>query len=119
MARIAKIIAKLVAVVVVLAALLVGGIEFMSWRASRDVKRIVAGLPRGTPYAEVVAKLGEPSVSYSKPEEVAHYGTQKDPQFVESAVLHKFVRRGPPYVWVLVYTDRESKAVLLADWETM
>ena len=119
MTRIAKIIAKLVAVVVVLAALLVGGIEFMSWRASRDVKRIVAGLPRGTPYAEVVAKLGKPSVSYSKPEEVAHYATQKDPQSVESVVLHKFAHRGPPYVWVLVYTDRESKAVLHADWVRM
>ena len=119
MTRIAKIIAELVAVFVVLAALFVGGSEFMARRASRDVKRIVAGLPRGTPYAEVVAKLGKPVVSYSKPEEVTHYGTQKDPQFVESAVLHKFAHRGPPYLWVLVYTDRESKAVLLADWEAM
>lgn len=119
MNRLAKIFGTMVLVGVLLVAIFIVVIEVGSRHSLREVKRIVAQFAPGTPFTRVVQQLGSPAQSHTNAEEIAAFGTRRDGNFITNTTLHQFTHRGPPFRWILVYTDRESLRVMFTDWRDM
>jgi hypothetical protein len=94
-------------------------IEVQSRRSLRQLQQVVAQLAPPTAFTTVLQRLGNPNQSHTNADVIALYGTRKDESFITNTVLHMFSHRGPPYRWILIYTDRESERVLYADWHHM
>ena len=48
------------------------------------------------------------------------FGTTKDKSITTNTLLFKFfMRKSIPFRWVLIYTDRNTNAVVYADWQDM
>lgn len=119
MNRLVKIIGALVLAGILLVAALLVVIEVGSRRSLREVKQIVDQIAPGTPFSQVVHQLGSPTHSHTNAEEIAAFGTRKDESFITNTTLHQFTHRGPPYRWILVYTDRKLQRVMFTDWRDM
>ena len=88
--------------------------EVMRARASREVQGIVAQLTPGLPFSAVTNRLGEAVQTFTTEEEIRVFGTLQEPGIITNSILHAFGHVGPPYRWILVYTDRQSQKVLYA-----
>jgi hypothetical protein len=116
--------AKIFGVLLLLAVLCVVGliavIEFISHRSQREVVSTVAQLSPGTPFSSAVERLGRPTQAFTNAEEIVWWveknGARVEARVATNSVLHTFVHRGPPFRYILVYTDRESQRVVYADW---
>jgi len=74
----------------------------------------------GTSFAIVKSRLGQPSQVYTNSEDVEMFGTTKDKSITTNTLLFKFfMRKSIPFRWVLIYTDRNTNAVVYADWQDM
>ena len=113
--------ATVVVGVVVLAAVgLIASSEYLNRKSKRDLTQLVAELGPGTSFAVVKSRLGEPSQIYTNSEEIAMFGTTKDESITTNCLLFKFfMRRSIPFRWVLIYTDRNTNAVVYANWQDM
>jgi lysophospholipase L1-like esterase len=98
-------------------------VEFQSHRSQRDVVATIAELSPGTPFSTAMQRLGQPTQTFTNGEQIvswlASVAPRADARLVTNLVLHVFVHQGPPYRYVLVYTDRESKGVVQTDWCAM
>lgn len=119
-----KSIVKLAGALFLLAALCVGClvavIEVVRYRSQKEVLSIVAQLAPGTPFSVAVQRLGRPKQIYTNDKEIISWvervGAHVEPGLATNSILHVFVHRGPPFRYILVYTDRESQRVVYADW---
>ena len=120
MKRLAKILGGLVLVVALCIVGLIALVEFQSHRSQRQVVAVVAQLSPGTPYSAAVHLLGQPTQTLTNSEDivswVANVGSRIDAQVATNSLLHTFVHQGPPFRYILVYTDRNSQRVVYADW---
>lgn len=96
---------------------------YLDRSSEQAVIRIVGELGPGTPFSEVTRRLGVPSRSDTNVQEIVQWverlGARADLRFATNSNLHTFVHRGPPYRFVLVFTDRESNSVSHATWRGM
>jgi hypothetical protein len=106
--------------VVILAAVgLIASSEYLNRKSKRELTQLVSELGPGTSFAVVKSRLGEPSQVYTNSEAIEAFGTTKDKSITTNCLLHKFFYRGIPYRWFLIYTDRDTNAVVYADWQDM
>jgi hypothetical protein len=119
MKRFLKLLAAGLLGVLLLIAGFIGLIEWQSWRSLRQVKEVVAQMVPGTPFTNVVQQLGKPVDAITDSQYMLLRGTRKEEGFVADKVMHMFVHRGPPYRWILIYTDKDSERVVYADWSAM
>jgi len=119
MERFLKLLAAGLVGVLLLIAGFIGLIEWQSWRSLRQVKQVVAQIAPGTPFTNVVQQLGKPVYVIADSPYMILRGTRKEEGFVADKVLHMFMHRGPPYRWILIYTDKDSERVVYADWSAM
>ena len=117
--RLAIIIVGIVAVVVLCAVGLIVVVEAQTRHSQKQVSDIVAQFAPGTPFTNVVSRLGLPNSSLTNAEEIQVFGSLNEPGIVTNSVLHMFVHRGPPYRWILIYTDKGSQKVVYAGWKSM
>jgi hypothetical protein len=116
--------AKILGVLLLLGVLCVLGliavIEFIRHRSQREVIATVAQLSPGTPFSTAVQRLGQPTQTFTNGEEIVSWvervGSRVEARVATNSVLHTFVHSGPPFRYILVYTDRELQRVLYADW---
>jgi hypothetical protein len=94
-------------------------IEFLSWRSERQVTAIVSDLAPGSPFSAAVARLGQPTRTITDVDEMRVFNRQGEKRAIPDSILYLFVHRGPPYRWVLVYTDRASQQIQHAEWQQM
>jgi len=117
-------VAKILGVLLLLAAICVGGliamVEFARHRSQRQVADIVAQFSPGTPFAVVLQRLGQPRQTITNGEEIVWWveklGSHVESRVATNSALHTFVHSGPPFRYILVYTDRESQKVVYANW---
>lgn len=114
-----KIILNLFLGVLLLFLLLIVGIVLQTHRSKRQVEDIVKQMKPGEPFTVVLEKLGHPVYAITNAVDIGRMGSRQDEPFVTDTVLYKFGHRGPPYRWILIYTDRESLRVVYADWTNM
>ncbi len=120
MKKFAKILAVLLLLVVICIISLVAAVEFVSHRSQREVVSTVSQLTPGTSFSAAVQLLGQPTQTFTNGEEVVFWvekvGARVEPGVAKNSVLHTFVHDGPPFRYILVYTDRESQRIVYADW---
>jgi multidrug efflux pump subunit AcrB len=118
--RVAKILGVLFLVVVLCVLGLIAIVEFVTYRSQREVVSTVAQLPPGTPFSVALQRLGQPTQTFRDGAEILSWvekvGARVEPQVATNSVLHTFVHCGPPFRYILVYTDGESQRVVYADW---
>ncbi|HEY1174236.1 MAG TPA: hypothetical protein VGH19_22915 [Verrucomicrobiae bacterium] len=119
MNRFVKYLVTAAAGLLLLVAGLIGLIEWQRWRSLREVKQVVAQIAPGTPFTNVVQQLGKPVDVIADSLYMLLRGTRKEENFVGDKVLHMFLHRGPPFRWILIYTDKDSSRVVYADWTSM
>ena len=99
---------------------LIAVIEFVTHRSQREVVSTVSQLTPGTPFSAAVQRLGQPTQVFTNADEIVAWaervGAHVEPRVATNSVLHTFVHHGPPFRYVLIYTDRESQRVVYADW---
>ena len=114
---------KALMVFVVLALLLIvgfmGTISFLHARSRQQISRLVSEIRPGTPFSDVVSRLGRESQTLTNASEIESYATTGQPRTLTNSSLHLFVHRAIPLRWICVYTDRESQSVLYASWKDM
>ena len=119
MKRVLK-IAGLVALALVLCVVaFIGGIWFLSWRSERQLNTIVSELRPGAPFSAAVTRLGQPTRTITAANEMHAFDRAGTPSANPDTTLYLFVHRGPPYRWVLVYTDGASQTIRHAEWQHM
>jgi hypothetical protein len=110
----------IVGVVIIAAVGLVASSEYVNRKSKRELTQLVSELRPGTSFAVVKSRLGEPSQIYTNAEEVEIFGTTKDKSITTNCLLFKFfMRRSIPFRWILIYTDRNTNAVVYAAWQDM
>jgi hypothetical protein len=118
--RVAKILGVLFLVVVLCVLGLIAIVEFVTYRSQRAVVSTVAQLSPGTPFSVALQRLGQPTQTFTDGAELVSWvervGARVEPFVATNSVLHTFVHRGPPFRYILVYTDRQSQRVVYADW---
>ncbi|MDB6030518.1 MAG: hypothetical protein JWM16_856 [Verrucomicrobiales bacterium] len=118
-----KLLTKRLAIIFSLVLLgVVGVIVFVEVQASRskqEIATLAAQFAPGTSFAAVVNRLGPPTRTVTTQEELKALGPRKDLAFIKDSTLHMFMRPGPPYRWLLVYTDRQSRKVSYVTWKDM
>ena len=97
----------------------IGGIWFLSSRSERQLNTIVSELPPGTPLSAAVTRLGQPTRIITSADEMQVFDRAGTHNVNPDTTLHLFVHRGPPYRWVLVYTDGSSQTIRHAEWQHM
>jgi hypothetical protein len=112
---------KLLAVVIVLAILLIGGfmgtISFMRAKSHRQITQLVSEIRPGMPFTNVASRLGREVRTLTEAYDVERYGTAKQASIVTNSVLHVFAHEDRPwFYWIHVYTDTRSEAVIYASW---
>lgn len=99
---------------------LIAVVEFIRHRSQREVVSAVSQLTPGTPFSAAVQRLGQPEQTFTNSEEIVTWikgvGAHVEPRVATNSVLHTFVHHGPPFRYILVYTDRELQRVVYADW---
>ena len=109
-----------VGVVIMAAAGLIATSEYLNHKSKRELTHLVSELKPGTSFTVVTSRLGEPSQIYSNPQEIEAFGTIKDKSVTTNSLLFKFfTHRSIPIRWILIYTDRNTNAVVYADWQDM
>jgi hypothetical protein len=92
----------------------------IGWYTERQVVAMVATFPPGTPFSVCEAELRKPIQTITDRDELEHWlrkvTGREDYPIPEHAILHAFSHRGPPYRFILVFTDEVSRSVLQADW---
>ncbi len=119
MQRFLKLLAASWMVVLLLIAGFIGLIELQHLWSLRQVKQEVAKIVPGMTLTNVVQQLGKPVYVLTDTQYMLMRGTRKETNFVAGKVLHMFVHRGPPFRWILIYTDKDSERVVYADWSAM
>ncbi len=118
--KFAKILGVLLLLVVLCVVGLIAVIELVRHRSQKEVVSTVAQLSPGTPFSVAVQRLGQPTQVFANGDEIVWWvkklGARVEPSIATNSMLHTFVHRGPPFRYILVYTDRESHRVLYADW---
>jgi hypothetical protein len=118
--KVAKILGVLLLLVVLCVVGLIVVIEFVRHRSQKEVLSTIAQLSPGTPFSVAVQRLGQPTQTFTNGEEIVSWierlGARVEPRVATNSVLHTFVHSGPPFRYILVYTDRESQRVVYADW---
>lgn len=76
---------------------------------------MVAQLTPGMPFSAVTSRLGQATQTFTSEDEIRVFGTSHEESIITNSVLYAFSHRGPPYRWIVVYTDRQSQRVLYAD----
>src|SRR5690606_30365406 len=98
----------------------IGGVEFVRHRSRREVVSIVSQLTPGTPFSAAVQRLGQPTQTITSGEEidflVESMGARAGQGVATNSLLHTFVHDGPPFRYILVFTDQESLSIVYADW---
>jgi len=94
-------------------------VEFQSRRSERQVAAIVSELVPGTPFSIGVSRLGSPSRKLTNTDEIRVFSPEAPPGVGDDAPLYLFVHCGPPFRWVLIYTDRDSQVIRHAKWQSM
>jgi len=115
MKRLAKTLGVLVTLIVLLMVGFIVVVELLRLRSGREIHEIVAKLPPGTPFSDVTTRFGQAMQTFTSEDEIRVFGTSHDASIITNSVLYAFGHRGPPYRWILVYTDRQSQRVLYAD----
>jgi hypothetical protein len=90
--------------------------EIRAKHAREEIAALAAEFVPGTSFSTVVTRLGPPTRTLTIPEEMRSLGPRTEPAFLKNSALHMFMRPGPPYRWLLVYTDRQSRKVSYATW---
>jgi hypothetical protein len=115
-----KILAALLLLVVLCIGGLIAVIEFGTHRSQREVVSTVSQLTPGTLFSAAVQRLGQPTQTFTNSEQIVSWlgkvGARIEPRIATNSVLHAFVHRGPPFRYILVYTDRKLQRVVYADW---
>ena len=109
----------IISVGVLAAVALIVSSNYLNQKSKRAIVQLVAELKPGTSFATVKSRLGEPSQTFTNSEDLEIWGTTKDKAITTNCLLHKFMHRGIPYRWVLIYTDRNTNAVVYASWQDM
>jgi len=94
-------------------------IEILWARSNRQVREIVAVLPSGTSFSAATNRLGKPGQSLTNEIDIRVFGTSKDEELITNSILHTFGHTGPPYRWIIIYTDKASEKVLHADFKDL
>jgi hypothetical protein len=114
------IVLTIVGVVIMAGVGLIASGEYLNRKSKRELTQLVSELGPGTSFAVVKSRLGEPSQIYTNSEEIKMFGTTKDKSITTNCLLYKFfMRRSIPFRWILIYTDRNTNAVVYADWQDM
>ena len=99
---------------------LIAIIEYLHRRSQREVVAIVSQLAPGVPFSMAVQRLGRPTQMFTNADEIVWWveknGSRVEASVATNSFLHTFVHRGPPFRFVLVYSDRESQKVVHANW---
>ncbi|HTY88244.1 MAG TPA: hypothetical protein VMB80_12325 [Candidatus Acidoferrum sp.] len=99
---------------------LVVSAEYLNRKSKHELTQMASELGPGTSFAIVKSRLGQPSQVYTNSEDVEMFGTTKDKSITTNTLLFKFfMRKSIPFRWVLIYTDRNTNAVVYADWQDM
>ncbi|MEP6672212.1 MAG: hypothetical protein ABJF10_23820 [Chthoniobacter sp.] len=114
-----KIVGMVVLATVLGGVAVVGGIEFLRWRSERQVTAIVSELVPGAPFSAAVARLGPPTQTITDPVEMRAFNRPIPQPVVPDSTLNLFVHRGPPFRWILVYTDKAGQRIQHAEWQNM
>ncbi len=118
--KFAKILGVLLLLVVLCVIGLIAVVEFETHRSQREVISTVSQLTPGIPFSIAVQRLGQPTQTFTNDEEIVSWlervGARVEPRVATNSVLHTFVHPGPPFRYILVYTDRESQSIVYADW---
>jgi hypothetical protein len=115
MKRLARILGVLVALVLLLVVGFIAIVEFLRTRSGQEIREIVAQLTPGTPFSDVTTRLGQAAQTFTREDDIRDFGTSHDASIITNSVLYAFGHRGPPYRWIVVYTDKQSQRVLYAD----
>lgn len=95
-------------------------VKFLEQSSKREVIAIVARLTPGTPLSVAVEHLGQPTEIFKTSGDIIWWlekaGTRVEPGLASNTVLHVFAHSGQPYRYVLVYTDRDTRKIVHADW---
>jgi len=115
------ILAVTIGIVAIGAAGLIVSSNYLNQKSKRGIMQLVSELKPGTAFGAVKLRLGEPSQSqiFTNAEELEIWGTTKDKAITTNCLLFRFMHRGIPHRWVLIYTDRNTNAVVYADWQDM
>jgi hypothetical protein len=114
------IVLAIVGVVIVAAAGLIVSAEYLNRKSKSEFTQVVSELGPGTSFTTVKSRLGEPSQIYTSSGDVEIFGTTKDKSITTNCLLFKFfMRRSIPFRWVLIYTDRNTNAVVYAARQDM
>ena len=110
----------IIGVIIMTAFGLIASSEYLNRKSKRELTQLVSELGPGTSFTVVKSRLGEPSQIYTNSEEIEGFGTTKDKSVTTNCLLFKFfIRRSIPFRWVLIYTDRNTNAVVYAAWQDM
>jgi hypothetical protein len=118
-----KLLTRRLAIIFTAVVLLVVGVvifmEVQAGRSKQEISALAAQFAPGTSFATVLKRLGPPTRTLTTLEELKTLGPRKELAFLKDSTLHMFMRPGPPYRWLLVYTDRESRKVSYTTWKDM
>jgi hypothetical protein len=118
-----KLLTRKLTVIFAMVVLAVAGVvtfmEVQAGRSKQEISALAAQFAPGTSFAAVVNRLGPPTRTLTTLEELKALGPRKEIAFLKDSTLHMFMRPGPPYRWLLVYTDRDSRKVAYTTWKDM
>jgi len=116
-----KRLVKILVAIVVLTAVVVGGlmatISALHAKSRREINKLVSEIRPGTPFSGVAAQLGRESRTFTNAAEIRGYG--ETPGIATNSVLHLFVHGDIPPRWICIYTDHDSRSILYATWRDM
>jgi hypothetical protein len=102
---------------------LIAVIEFVRHRSEREVDGMVKELPPGTSFSIAIKRLGKPWETRTNIAEVVWWteklGLHVEPQVATNSLVHTFVHRGPPFRYILIYTDRAAEKITHSEWCAM
>ncbi len=120
MKKSAKILAWLLVAAAVFIGCVIAGIELMTRNSQREVAALVQELSPGTPFSMAVQRLGQPKQVIGDADEIIFWsgklGVNIDKKVSTESRLYIFVHEGPPFRYVVVYTDVDSEKILHTDW---
>lgn len=114
-----KILVVILAIAIAGVITVVVSVEYLWRKSEREIIGIVGEFKSGTQLSDVEARLGRPSQVHTNRDEIALFGTTKEEKLLTNSVLYLFGYGTIPMRWVVIYTDKESKVVLRADWKDM
>lgn len=123
----ARVLIGIVVIAAVGLALIMISINQLHSRTRREAIRMVSEIPAGTPFTQVVARLGQPSQCFTNPADIRFIFTNSPDfrlmntpaggEFLTNTILHRFQPKGIPIHWIHVYSDPATQTVVHASWE--